>query len=556
LLEGINADAFFELLELGECSGVTQYSSRLFWWGERNKIDNFVNLAFDGGFTLPSGFPTDTPLGWAADVTNGAGGRSVGDLGLQPYWGEGYSITGDGAAAIRGMITQSAAKDSFGTQRLLPNVAYSVRARVARNVVLAAGTLHIHIFSASAGINTTGLQVTAAQAANLQYVEFIAALLPATTIIPDDLVIRVYADGTPALGGSFLIDCIEIFPTNQPINTTLVRASKVEGPESYDGVSGFLDVAPSHGQAVRCSYVRRNNLYFVKERSLYVSQDDGINEPNQWQIQEVSAKVGTPSVRGVGYGDEWELIAGLDGVYYFDGGEPQKVSQEIQPTWDSINWSLGHLIDVKIDTKRKRAYIAVPLGASAMANNRVLTLDYTDGFGDPNPTNTVNIAGVGRKWSPWAVACNSMNLILRSDGTQQLWFGNGTGLAAATGKIYQLDATGTVFADDGAAINSYWQSGYFQDVGRLMFGPLVANVVGAGACNLILRKGDQGWLTNLRSWRLSSLGFRNMERMLNIETERLALRFGTNVAGAHFSLQGAVLYAKAATWAELRGVNY
>jgi len=293
----------------------------------------------------------------------------------------------------------------------------------------------------------------------------------------------------------------------------------------------------------------------VKDRSLYVTQDDGVNEPNQWQIQEVSNKVGTLSVRGVGLGDEWEIIAGLDGVYYFDGGEPQKISQEIQPTWDSINWSLGYLIDVKVDTKRKRVYIAVPLGASATANNRVLTLDYTDGFGDPNPTNTVNIAGIGRKWSPWAVACNSMNFILRSDGTQQLWFGNGVGLIPATGKIYQLDMTETVFTDDGVKINDYWQSGYFQDVGRLMFGPLVANVVGVGVLALVLRKGDQRWLTQLRSWLMSSLGFRNMERNLNIETERLALRFASFGTGDHFSLQGVQLYVRPAVWAPLRGVN-
>lgn len=555
LLQGINVDALFNLLELGECAGVMQYSSRLFWWGERNKIQNVVNFSFDGGFANRFQV-TAYPFGWLRDPNVGLGGGSAVTIPVQVVWGDAYEIGGDGVTAIRGRITQSVWQDSLGNPILQPNTAYSVRARISRYPVnpLTAGTVHIHAFSASGGINTAGIQVGFG-AITTSFVEYVAAFLPVTAVIPSDLVIRVYVDGTPNNGGTFIIDCIEIFPTNQPNNVTVVRASKVEDPESYDGVTGFLQIGENNGQAVRTGFVIRNNLYFVKERSLYVTQDDGQNEPNQWTVQEISQKVGTLSVRGVGLGDEWAIIAGVDGVYYFDGNEPQKISQEIQPTWDSINWSLGHLIDVKVDTKRKRVYIAVPLGASATANNRVLTLDYVDGFGDPNPTNTMNIAGVGRKWSPWAVACNSMNFILRSDGTQQLWFGNGTGLRAATGKIYQLDATGTIFDDDGIAINSYWQSGYFQTEGRMTFGPLVANVIGVGACNLILRKGDQGWVTNLRSWTLSTLGFRNMERMLNIETERLAVRFGTNAIGSHFSLQGLALYAKEATWAVLRGQN-
>lgn len=555
LLSGVVADPFFELLELGECSGVTQYFSRLFWWGERNKINNFNNLTFDGGFKAVVG-GGNCPLGWTPDATNfrNAGGTTVNPV----IWGGGYQIVGDGVNAIVGMITQSAAFDFSGTKILFPSIAYSVRVWLSKQFTPTQGNLVVEIFSPTAGsLGTFSTPIVSAPSGSGgpgTYQEFSGALLTAQTTIPTDVLLRVYTNGT-FNAAAVLIENIEIYPTARPYNTTLVRASKVEDPESYDGLTGFLDVALSNGQAVRCGYVRRNNLYFVKERSLYVTQDDGVNEPNQWTIQEVSQKVGTLSVRGVGFGDEWEIIAGIDGAYYFDGSEPQKISQEIQPTWDSINWSLGHLVDVKVDTKRKRVYFAVPLGASATANNRILTLDYTDGFGDPNPTNTVNIAGVGRKWAPWLIAANSMNFILRSDGSQQLWFGNGTGLAAATGKIYQLDPTGTIFSDDGAAINSYWQSGYFQDAGRLMFGPLVANVIGVGALSLVLRKGDQGWLTNLRSWTLPANGFRNMERMLNIETERLALRFGTNAVGANFSLQGLQLYARESVWAPLRGIN-
>ncbi len=53
------------------------YSSRLFWWGERNKLGNFQNLSFDGGWS------GNTPLGWTTDPTYGAGGL----LAIQPDLG-------------------------------------------------------------------------------------------------------------------------------------------------------------------------------------------------------------------------------------------------------------------------------------------------------------------------------------------------------------------------------------------------------------------------------------------------------------------------------------
>src|SRR5208337_4921218 len=46
LLAGTNVDNLSRLVELGDCAGVIDYSERLFWWGERNKMDNWVNLGF------------------------------------------------------------------------------------------------------------------------------------------------------------------------------------------------------------------------------------------------------------------------------------------------------------------------------------------------------------------------------------------------------------------------------------------------------------------------------------------------------------------------------
>ncbi len=371
LLAGTNVDNLFRLIELGDCAGVLDYAQRLFWWGERNKLNNCVNLGFDGGFTGPS-LP-HFPLGWTPDSVFAAGGTDEENF---VAWGAAYSIVGNGTAPTRGLMTQGAVNDSLGAPLIQASTDYTVRARCARNVTLSQGTLHIHLFSASGGINTAGLQLTAVQLTT-GYVEYTGQLTAPIATIPSDLLLRVYADGTPTQNGQFYIDCIEIFPTAQPVNASLVRASRVEDPESYDGIDGLLSIAENNGQAIRTAFKLRERLYFVKEHSLHVTQDDGTNEPSLWAVAEVSRKVGTPSVRGVGIGEDWVVIAHRTGLYIFSGGEPIKISQEIQPTWNQINWQYGHTLWVTVDTKERRILVGAPLG-SATSPNKILMLDYRD----------------------------------------------------------------------------------------------------------------------------------------------------------------------------------
>ena len=245
------ADSLFHLVELGECSGVIGYSRRLFWWGERNKLNNWVNLTFDGGF---GGAGNNVPLGWTPDATYFAGGApdSIGEA----VWGADYSILGDGATPTRGLITQSAVSDYNGVPLIQTNTSYSARVKVRMTGALGQGTLHLHLYSLSQNISTTGVAVPAAQITTGAWKEFIAPITPTIpfTTIPSDLVLRVYADGTPTAGAGFLVDNIEIFPTAQPYNTSLVRASFGDDPESYDGVSGFMEVSENDGQTVRAAF--------------------------------------------------------------------------------------------------------------------------------------------------------------------------------------------------------------------------------------------------------------------------------------------------------------
>ena len=543
LLSGVSMDYLFGQIELPNQLGVLDYSERLFWWGERAKMDNWTNITFDGGWDASG---SGRPLGWTLDSTSGAGGsRESSDA----VWGDAYRITGDGVTVARGMIKQSAVTDPAGNALLVQNVDYSVRARIKRSSNLNQGTLRINCFSPTAGTIGAGLAVTALQATT-SYVEYTAQLFPPQTSIPSDMVLRVYADGVPAPSGeSFLVDNIEIFPTLQPQNASIVRASRALNAESYDGITGLMEVAENNGQGIRAAFKLRNYLYFVKERSLFVTTNDGVNEPDLWSIEEVSNKVGTPSAHGVGIGEEWAVIAGRAGLYLFDGGNPVKLSQEIQPTWDAINWQFGSRLWVQVDTEHKRILVGVPMG-SATQPSQVLVLDYTEGFADPLAT-MLTAAGHGRKWTQWAIAANSCALIERPNGTDQIFFGNNSG----SGKI--LGLTPGTFTDDGATINSYYTTAFLSRMplsGRNLVGYATANIQGSGALQLTALL--PGNITQpIGSWPLASPATVDMEIFTNILAERVAYQLSTTNATNWFSITKFTPWAKPDPWSVVRGHN-
>ena len=569
LLAGTNVDNRATLIELGDCAGVIDYASRLFWWGERNKLNDWANLGFDGGFTGP--LLPHYPLGWTPDPVYAPGG---GDEESFVVWGAAYSIVGNGVTTIRGLITQSAVQDTLSVPRIQPNTDYTVRARCARNAQLVQGTLHIHLYSPSGPINTTGIQLTAAQLTT-SYVEYTAQLTTPLATIPSDLVLRVYADGTPNQNGTFYVDGIEIYPTLRPVNASLVRASRVEDPESYDGVNGLLSVAENNGQAIRAAFKLRERLYFVKEHSLFVTQDDGTNEPALWSIAEVSRRVGTPSVRGVAVGEDWAVIAHRSGLFLFWGGAPVKISQEIQPLWNQINWQYGHTLWVTVDPKERRIYVGAPFGA-ATSPNKVLMLDYRDldsaeMIASRSPINITytgrkTATDLSRKWSPWTIAANSCAVLERSDGTAMVAFGGGVpgvGGGAATGKIYRL-ADGQ-FSDDGAAIPSYYTTHYFPErqveqqlelgAHRKLFTYLTMFVEGAGSLALTTFSDATSVPQAQQPLPLSSPPSKDLELPINVSAERVAFQVGTSAVGAWFRLQRFIPSLRVNPWAPVRGTN-
>ncbi|HLZ90221.1 MAG TPA: hypothetical protein VKQ28_00800 [Candidatus Acidoferrum sp.] len=581
LLAGTNADALFDLQVLGECAGVESYSDRLFWWGERNKLFNLLNMEFCGGFSNPGLLP-NLPLGWTPDAVFSPGGASANKLGGPVIWGDAYAIVGDGATPTRGLLTQAVAQDFFKVPIIQANTDYSVRVRVCKNLALAAGTLHVNLKSVSGAFTTVGLQLTAAQVTT-GYVEYTADLTAPLTTIPADLVLQIYADGTPTNGGVFYIGTIQIYPTLQPFLSSQLRSSKAEDPESYDGTDGFLNIAENDGYAVRNCYEQRARLYVVKEHSLHTTQDDGVNEPAQWTIDRVSAKVGTPSCNGTGLGEDWAIIADRNGLYITRGGEPVKISQEVGHSasgqtlaWDQINWQYGSTLWVLVDTEKKKILVGAPFGA-ATTPSAVLMMDYRDidseqGI-ETSPAIRLSYRGQkivsdkSRKWSPWSMSANSCALIERADGTAHIWMGAGAGVPAGTdtGYIYDLLETQLTDYTTKQQIPSYYTTAFIpqreanqatQSHEHRKFFPYLATYIeGSGFVNFTAHVNSLNFTQQLPSLILSNPAYGDLEMTLNVLGERVAWKISQSGAASWFRLQKFTPAMMGAPWSPVRGVN-
>lgn len=569
LLSGTPFNYLKNMDVLPPTAGVAAYANRLFWWGEQPRMQYWNNVGFEGGFNSTG----IIPLGWSL-VTGAAG--AGGSVDTTPPWGLGYRITGDGASASRGTITQAATTNAFqafpalsatlpaqlGNPLIKPNTAYTVRARIWRSAGMAAGLVTINLFSTIAGINTTGLRADFTQTAN-QWTEVSGTLTAALGSIPSDLVLRIAGLNTITNLSFFIVDDISIYPSQTAVSQySYLRGSRVNAPDSYDTTNGLLQPQQGGGQAIRAAFEMRDLFYIVKERCLLVTQDDGINEPGNWQVQTVDGSVGTPSINGVGLandassGESWAVIANRNGLFYFDGSPPRKISQEIQPTWDQINWAAGLTIWVRVDLRERRIYIGVPW-QNATHPNRVLMLNFSEEvspwfsplLGDP-----ILGEGKGRQWTMWRLkhgelSINIANMIERPTGIPQLFLGG-----IGTGKVYALDSV--VHDDDTTSILAYYKTAPLSATGsslRNLTGYATYYTFGQGNLSLQGIMPD-GSVSEGPYWQaLDNPAMGDTQQYLSTISERTSWLFSIeDVAGSWFSINKFVAYVKEDPYAPVR----
>jgi hypothetical protein len=470
----VQGNDLFNLIELPDPAWVLKFASRNVYGLTRNKLQNFLNLSFDGGY-LPG--VQLTALGWSTPDL-------YGQLLVSPIFGNSYYIKNstDATLGTAGLIAQSAYQDAFLVPILRPNVTYSLRVCARIPSGLTAGSLVVDLVAN--GISYGSYTLPFAQMAD-SFAIFEGELLTnALATVPSALQLRVYASGLGA-GADLEIDRLEIYPTLAPVNQTDPLVSYVNNLESIDANTGAISTAGENSQPCFGGAVVLDELYLLKERSMYSTQDSANFEPNKWGVREVGQAVGTCGQNAFDYGDEWLLTMGQSGGYGFNGGRPECVTRELQlqngPTpaqkkglWESINWNVARTFWLRNDIVNRRFYcgVALPTPNYWLPNapesnptqpNVILMCNYEgcatfDELVTAAPVHTTIMGALKaleqkRKWSIWQIPCPYAAMVKRTTGEAlTLLLCNGI----ASGKIYELVPKQT--NDDGVPIYPVYTS--------------------------------------------------------------------------------------------------
>lgn len=557
---------YFANVVLGGCLGFFFFSSRLFAWGEYNKLQNLLNMGFEGGTLLAS--PT-VPLGWSVDS---AGGTLV--VGGSTPSGNAWQISGSGPGL--GFLSQSAYQDTNGIAILQPNTLYSVRAVVKLNVSFLGFTprADFEFFSPSMGslaicsiiANTGGSFITA----NFG--------LATPAVIPPDTVFRFSGSGMhigfPAQ--NIQIDELQLFPTLIPFRNSLMRASYFTAGEQFDGVTG--NIGPTDDSSpLRALTQIRGTLYLDTANGKHSTTDNGTGEPSTWTVNPVTDSAGVlgvhatdPGKTGTGdSGEQWEFFAGASGPYIFAGGDTLKIGQEVQGIWDRVNLAKQHLVWVKNDYINRRCYFGLPLDGAA-SPNKVLVLDYN------NLNDASAIANTGpiregmngklvcrefsRKWSLWNLEFPCGELLTRPGNVVSMCFGSGPGGAAGTsfGNFYYLDPL-KLTDDDYGTIVPYYTTYPFgtsdqeQQLGlsrHKLATYLSANLLGTGLASITPYSNVlANQYPELPRYPLTLTQDHDMEWDINVDGERIGLRIGSVPINGVFPVTLATITQNAPTTA-------
>lgn len=481
---------------LDSALGFGLFDSRLIAWGQRNVVQNFLNMTFDGGY-LPSqatyGFGLQPfPSGWQFHqnpggapppmaLTAGRFNATALEIHVQP----GYS----------GNIYQGAYRDAYGVPILLPNTLYKYRVYIQPSAIAADVLFTIQISSALTGFITEGSVAGTSMNANGSWVESnIGAAMPAS--IPPDLIMTILATSSGS-SITLTISDLSIIYQEQPYLETTLYGSYVNNPEGFDGVTGVFGPADDSHKVMDFGIIRSTMYIGTREPSGRVHEvfDNGVTEPSGWSVNQVAANCGLLSAfcltksqaddQAAGGGEEWLAWASTTGGMIFAGGRPMKISQEIQPDWaggsngqltfPGINPAAYTTVWAVNDYVNRIIYFGLPLGTAATPN-LVYPLNYREldsaesiAAASPfHPSFSGHLIATDntRKWTRWNMTMNGGAMMYRTAGGTDLsvvMFGGNAqplGDVAGFGNAYILNF-GLLTDDDYGAILPYYVTYFF-----------------------------------------------------------------------------------------------
>ena len=600
LLNSLAVDVYgynlFNQIEIGDPGGVNAYDDRNCYIQCRNKVQNFNNLSFDGGY-LPGGVLL--PLGWSTpDV--------YGSLIVSAKFGNSYYInnTSGGTLAVAGLIQQAAFQDAYKQPIIQPNTAYSVRITAQIPSGNTGGNLVVSLVASGVTFGSFTLPFSEM---STQYAIYTGTLLTTEFLTTPSALMLVVQATEMAPGADVSIDRIDPYPTAIPILGTTEYWSYAGLPEQIDSVTGKVVYESENQQPVNGGIVLYDTHYALKGwsgnapgSSLYSLQASSNLEPAQWQEPEVAQRSGGAiGPLAFDLAEQWFLGASRQGLYLFEGGQPGKINQEIYQIWDAINWAAGSTIWVKVDIIHRKILVGVPLptpnfwlpnapvNAAPSSPNVILMCNYQGidtgqelkGMPQMHTTmfGTLNAIDMRRKWSIWQIPSPYAN-ICQGATDEQLFICNGR----ANSKIYALDDAAAT--DDGIIIDSLYTTAGLPELSkraqipalgnsRVLFGYMSAALQSKGNVQVRLLPNrllfpetqpvdNAGFPLYLdwiyETWTLPgglTPGYPAMndaEASLNFEATRTYVEFREN-DGNGWSLSNLLLLAKKSVWQQFRG---
>ena len=455
--------------------GFGQYATRLVTYGQRNRIQNFLGLGFDGGVNAIA--PT-APLGW----TLGADGR--GSLTANPSLppSTAWFINVQAGAGNSGILSQSAYQDAYGYPILTGNTPYTWRVWLRPSAIDAGLNFYAILASASTGFTS----VATFNGANMSLAgSFVEANFSVTMpqAIPSDMLLVIQAVSTTN-NVTLLVDEQSPIYSETPYLDGDLFASYGNNEEGIDGVTGKFGPVTDTRKVMDFAVLRETFYMLTQEPSgrLHETTDNGTTEPSGWQVNEVGANCGALSAfsmtksqaddTAASGGEEWMAWASLSGARIFGGSYPDKISQEIQPDWAQINQAAAKTVWCVNDPVARSLYFGVPLGAATAPSNVLFMsyreLDSAQSIASSAPFR-VSFSGKliatdnTRKWSLWNVKANCGSLMYRTAGNLSMVFGGGNGVTPGVGgfgNVYTLNPAKYTDDDYGMVSSYYYTYGF------------------------------------------------------------------------------------------------
>jgi hypothetical protein len=460
--------------------GFGQYATRLVTYGQRNKIQNLLNLGFGGGTYVNNNFPAQLfPLGWTVGLVSPTG--TV----VQEPVGMAWAVTVGPSTSTYGQLSQSAYQDAYGDPIFTGNLAYSIRfqARTNGDPTFASPTVILELSSASTGFVSSLIVPINNSTVNQWYQGNFSLTLPVN--IPSDLILQFWMGGQSSSGaGVVTITELCPFPTQTPYLDGILFGSYGNNPEGIDGVTGKFGPVTDTRKVMDFGVMRETFYMLTQEPSgrLHETTDNGTTEPSGWTVNEVGANCGALSAfsltksqaddTAASGGEEWMAWASLSGARIFGGAYPDKISQEIQPDWAQINPAAALTVWCVNDPVERALYFGVPLG-TATAPSKILFMSYRQLDSAQaiagSPPFRVSFSGKliatdnSRKWSLWNMSMNGAALMYREAGTLSLVLGAGNGItpgASGFGNVYTLNPAKYTDDDYGLVQSYYFTYGF------------------------------------------------------------------------------------------------